>query len=200
MPSLFAIVKEWRSLRSCLCWCSELVCFAFYQPPSHLYIRSCIPYSVSCICPVSCTEMHIHAFFKSAPKIPAKGQAMPKGPLLDISYPFLWGTSLQALGSAPDISPLHTECERWYADKSGTRNKELCNSCPPAFTVQLCTWADSNYTDTGWEVSSRWVSLVPRDDQISYHSQAVLPCEVKWKTSGLRWKADRGPRPTLRTV
>lgn len=63
MPSLFAIVKEWRSLRSCLCWCSELVCFAFYQPPSHLYIRSCIPYSVSCICPetipaLKCTSMH----------------------------------------------------------------------------------------------------------------------------------------------
>lgn len=51
--------------------------------------------------------MHIHAFFKSAPKVPAKGQAMPKGPLLDISYPFgrhlvLLQTSLHSIQNVRD--------------------------------------------------------------------------------------------------
>lgn len=133
---------------------------------------SCILYPLSILHPaLKCISMH---FFKSAQKIPAKGQAMPKGPLLDISYPLLWGTSLQTLSSPPHISLLHTECERWYAEWSGARKKELCKSCPPAFCVRLCTCAESKDTDTGWQVSSRWVSLGPRGDQVSHHGQAAL--------------------------
>lgn len=170
MFSLFAIVKEWRYLS--LCWCSELVCFAFYQLPSHLYIQSCILYSVFRVYPVSCTEMHIHAFFKSAQKIPAKGQAMPKRSLLDVSYPFLWGTSQQTLGSPPDISPLHTECERWYAERSGARNKELCKSCPPAFCVKLCTCAEpTTQTLAGRSAAdgSVWDPEVTRSTTVRLH-------------------------------
>lgn len=138
-------------------------------PPLYLVV-----YPVFCIYPVSCSETHIHAFFKSAQKICSKGQKMPKEPLLDISYPFLWGTSWQTLGSTPDISPLHIECERWYDERSGARNMKSCKSCALAFCAKLCTCADSNHTDTGWRVSSQRVSLGPRDDQISH--QVLLCC------------------------
>lgn len=84
---------------------------------------SCILYPVSILCPaLKCTSMH---FLSQHQGFLQKARQCQRGPLLDISYPFLWGTFLQTLDFPPDISPLHMECERWLMPRGqepGTRN------------------------------------------------------------------------------
>lgn len=145
-------------------------------PPLHpvLYPVSCIPY-LSCI-------LHWNAhpcIFKISTRDSCQRLGKAKGGLsltLHLIAIPVGNISADTWFSSRHLSTPYGER---YAERSGARNKELCKSCPPAFCVKLCTCADSNNTDTGWKVSSWWVSPGPRGDQISHHGQAALLFGVK---------------------